>query len=47
MNQTLEFFETCATPGEWAISGTFEFSNLKEEQIERKRNKHLQTGGWA
>ena len=28
-------FETCATPGEWAISGTFEFSNLKEEQIDK------------
>ena len=27
-------FETVATAGEWAISGTFEFSNLKEEQIE-------------
>ena len=27
-------FEITASPGEWAISGTFEFSNLKEEQIE-------------
>ena len=27
-------FETVATAGEWAISGTFEFANLKEEQID-------------
>ena len=26
-------FEITASPGEWAISGTFEFSNWKEEQI--------------
>lgn len=38
-------FETCATPGEWAISGTFEFSNLKEEQIEGKQ-KQAFTNGW-
>ena len=38
-------FETVATAGEWAISGTFEFSNLKEEQIEGKR-KQAFTNGW-
>ena len=38
-------FETCATPGDWAISGTFEFSNLKEEQIEGKQ-KQAFTNGW-
>ena len=38
-------FEAGATAGEWAISGTFEFSNLKEEQIEGKR-KQAFTNGW-
>ncbi|MFL2802708.1 MAG: DUF6505 family protein [Paracoccaceae bacterium] len=38
-------FETVANAGEWAISGTFEFSNWKEEQIEGK-HKQAFTNGW-
>ena len=38
-------FEITASPGEWAISGTFEFSNWKEEQIEGK-HKQAFTNGW-
>ncbi len=38
-------FETVASPGEWAISGTFEFSNWQESQLEGK-NKQAFSNGW-
>ena len=38
-------FETVANAGEWAISGTFEFSNWKKEQMEGK-HKQAFTKGW-
>ena len=38
-------FKTVASPGEWAISGTFEFSNWQESEIEGK-NKQAFSNGW-